>query len=101
MEVNGGKGLVSMVEGYVAGEVHRHMVVVVGSHKRVHHIHCLRMHHGMALARSTSVVAMEVVQKLEAPPTFDCPNLDSCSHCSFHSLQHNLNQTHSQRGENS
>ncbi|KAL4316208.1 hypothetical protein AHAS_Ahas15G0262100 [Arachis hypogaea] len=79
------------------------MVVVVGNHKEIHHIHCLSMHHGMTLARSTleRVVAMEVVHKLKAPPTFDCPILDKCSYCSFHSLQHNLNQTHSQRGENS
>ncbi|KAL4356672.1 hypothetical protein AHAS_Ahas09G0110100 [Arachis hypogaea] len=92
-----------VVQNYVEEDVHRHMVVVVGSHKEVHHIHCLRMHHGMALARSTSerVVAMEVVHKLEAPPIFDCPNLDVCSHCSFHFLQHNLNQNQSQMGENS
>ncbi|KAL4329772.1 hypothetical protein AHAS_Ahas13G0333500 [Arachis hypogaea] len=92
-----------VVQSYVEEGVHRHIVVVVGSHKEVHCIHCLGMHHEMALARSAleRVVATEVVHKLEAPPTFDCPNLDACSHCSFHSLQHNLNQTQSQMGENS
>ncbi|KAL4322063.1 hypothetical protein AHAS_Ahas14G0173000 [Arachis hypogaea] len=79
------------------------MVVVVDCHKEVHHIHCLGMHLGMALAQSKleEVVAKMAVHKLEAPPTFDCLILDTCSHCSFHSLQHNLKQTHSQRGENS
>ncbi|KAL4357673.1 hypothetical protein AHAS_Ahas09G0210200 [Arachis hypogaea] len=99
------RGLVSMVVQSCVeeGVIHRHMTVVVGSHKKVHHIHYFGMHHGIALARSTleRVIAMEVVHKLEAPPTFDCPILDACSHCSFYSLQHNLNQTHSQRGENS
>ncbi|KAL4365804.1 hypothetical protein AHAS_Ahas07G0142700 [Arachis hypogaea] len=79
------------------------MVVVVDCHEEIHHNHCLGMHHIMVVAHNTleRVVAMEVVHKLVAPPTFDCLNLDSCSHCSFHSLQYNLNQTHSQRGENS
>ncbi|KAL4329434.1 hypothetical protein AHAS_Ahas13G0299700 [Arachis hypogaea] len=82
-----------VVQGYVEEGVNRHMVVVDDCHKEVYHNRCLGMHHGMSLARSTSerVVAMEVVHKLEAPSTFDCPILDACSHCSFHSLQHNLN----------
>ncbi|KAL4344451.1 hypothetical protein AHAS_Ahas11G0179700 [Arachis hypogaea] len=79
------------------------MVGLVGNYKGVHHIHCLGMYLGMALAHSklVEVVAKRVVHKLEAPPTFDCPILDACSHCGFHSLQHSLNKTHSQRGENS
>ncbi|KAL4337444.1 hypothetical protein AHAS_Ahas12G0110800 [Arachis hypogaea] len=61
------------------------------------------MHLGMALAHSKleEVVAKRVDQILVAPPISDCSNLDACSHYSFHSLQHNLNQTHNQRGENS
>ncbi|KAL4344781.1 hypothetical protein AHAS_Ahas11G0212700 [Arachis hypogaea] len=93
-----------MVEGYVVGyKGHRCMVVVVDCHREVHHIHCLGMHHGMVVAHSTleEVIAKMVAHKLEAPPTFDCSILDACSQCSFHSLQQNLNQTHSQRGENS
>ncbi|KAL4315846.1 hypothetical protein AHAS_Ahas15G0225900 [Arachis hypogaea] len=107
------------------------MVGLVGNYKGVHHIHCLDAHLGMALAHSTLVgvgchenvyhnhglgmhhkmvvalgtleedVAERVDQILVAPPIFDCPNLDACSHFSFHSLQHKLNQTHSQRGVNS
>ncbi|KAL4329300.1 hypothetical protein AHAS_Ahas13G0286300 [Arachis hypogaea] len=92
-----------MVASYIEEGVHRHMVVVFGSHKEIHHIHCLGMHHGMALAHSASeeVIAKMVDHKLEVPPTFDCSILDACSHCSFHSLQHYYNQTHSQKGENS
>ena len=83
MEVNGGKGLVSMVvQSYIEEGVHRHMVVVVDSPLEV-------------------VVAMRVDQILVAPPIFDCSNLDACSHCNFFFLQHNCNQTHSQRGESS
>ncbi|KAL4293264.1 hypothetical protein AHAS_Ahas18G0110700 [Arachis hypogaea] len=61
------------------------------------------MHLGMALAHSKleEVVAKRVDQILVAPPISDCSNLDACSHYSFHSLQHNLNQTRSQRDENS
>ncbi|KAL4287335.1 hypothetical protein AHAS_Ahas19G0175900 [Arachis hypogaea] len=60
------------------------------------------MHHGMALDHSAlaEVVAMKIDHMLEAPPTFGCSILDACCHCSSHFLQHNLNQTHSQRGEN-
>jgi len=39
MKVVGEKGLVSMVEGYVEGMDHRHMVVVLESHKGIHHNH--------------------------------------------------------------
>ena len=82
MEVSGGKGLVSMVVPSFVEEVHRHMMVVVDSPLEV-------------------VVAMRVDQILMAPPIFDCPIPDACFHCSSHFLQHNLNQTHSQMGENS
>ena len=83
MEVNGGKGLVSMVvQSHVEERVNKHMVVVVDSSLEV-------------------VVAMRVDQILVAPPIFDCSNLDACSHCNFFFLQHNCNQTHSQRGESS
>ncbi|KAL4380920.1 hypothetical protein AHAS_Ahas04G0081700 [Arachis hypogaea] len=60
------------------------------------------MHQRVVLAHSVleEVVAKMVVHKLKAPPTFDYSILDACSNFSFHSLQHNLNQTHSQRGEN-
>ncbi|KAL4321655.1 hypothetical protein AHAS_Ahas14G0132200 [Arachis hypogaea] len=47
------------------------------------------------------VVAKKVDQSLEALPIFDYSILDAYPHCSSHSLQHNLSQTHSQRGENS
>ena len=83
MEVNGGKGLVSLVvQSYVEERVDRHMVVVIDSPLEV-------------------VVAMRVDQIPVAPPIFDCSNLDACSHCNFFFLQHNCNQTHSQRGESS
>ena len=83
MEVNGGNGLVSMVvQSHVEERVPRHMVVVVDSPFEV-------------------VVAMRIDQVLVAPPIFDCSNLDACSHCNFVFLQHNCNQTHSQRGESS
>ncbi|KAL4287149.1 hypothetical protein AHAS_Ahas19G0157300 [Arachis hypogaea] len=95
--------LVTMIEDFIEEGVHRHMVEVVDNHKEVHHSHRVGMHLGMTLAHSKleEVVAKNVVHKLEAPPTFDCPILDACSHCSFHSLQHYCNQTYSQRGENS
>ncbi|KAL4343789.1 hypothetical protein AHAS_Ahas11G0113500 [Arachis hypogaea] len=82
--------LVSTVEGYIEEGGHRHMVVVIDNHKEVHHSHCLGMHHGTALAHSTleEVVVMKIDHMLEAPPIFDCPILDACSHCSFHFLQH-------------
>ncbi|KAL4316206.1 hypothetical protein AHAS_Ahas15G0261900 [Arachis hypogaea] len=104
MEVFGRMRLVSMVvQSYAKEGVHRHMVGLVGNYKGVHHSYWIDMHPRMALAHSTlvEVVAKRVVHKLEAPPTFDFPILDACSHCSFHFLQHNLNQTHIQRGENS
>ena len=83
MKVNGGSWLVSVVvQSCVEERVHRHMVVVVDSSLEV-------------------VVAMRVDQILVAPPIFDCSNLDACSHCNFFFLQHNCNQTHSQRGESS
>ncbi|KAL4287340.1 hypothetical protein AHAS_Ahas19G0176400 [Arachis hypogaea] len=79
------------------------MVVVVGRHKEVHHNHRVGMHLGMALAHSKleEVVAMKIDYMLEAPPTFDCSILVAYPHCSFHSLKHSLNQTHSQSDENS
>ncbi|KAL4287553.1 hypothetical protein AHAS_Ahas19G0197700 [Arachis hypogaea] len=79
------------------------MVGLVGNYKGVHHSYCLGTHLGITLAHSklVEVVAKRDVHKFEALPTFDCPILDACSHCSFHSLQHNSNQTHSQRDENS
>ncbi|KAL4397344.1 hypothetical protein AHAS_Ahas01G0182500 [Arachis hypogaea] len=49
MEVFGGKGLVSMVEGYVEDVAHRHMVVVLESHKEIHHSHWIGMHHRMVI----------------------------------------------------
>ena len=83
MEVNGEKGLVSMVvQSHVEERVYRHMMVVVDSPLEV-------------------VVAMRVDQILVAPPIFDCSNLDAYFHCNFFFLQHNCNQTHSQRGESS
>ncbi|KAL4381263.1 hypothetical protein AHAS_Ahas04G0116000 [Arachis hypogaea] len=103
MEVNGGKGLVSMVvQSYVEEGVHRHMVVVVDNQKSAHHSHCLNMYHRMVVDSPLEVVvAKRVDQILLAPPIFDCPNLDACSHCNLLFLQYNYNQTHSQRGENS
>ena len=78
-------------------------LVEVGCHEKVHHNHCLGMHRRMVVSHSTLevVVAMRVDQILVAPPIFDCSNLDACSHCNFFFLQHNCNQTHSQRGESS
>ena len=56
MEVNGVKGLVSMVvQRYVGEVVHKHMVGLVGNYKGVHHIHHLGMHPGMALDHSNLV----------------------------------------------
>ncbi|KAL4344685.1 hypothetical protein AHAS_Ahas11G0203100 [Arachis hypogaea] len=48
---------------------------------------------GMALGHSmlVEVVAKRVDQIFVAPPIFESPILDAYSHCSFHSLQHNLN----------
>ncbi|KAL4344408.1 hypothetical protein AHAS_Ahas11G0175400 [Arachis hypogaea] len=104
MRVFGSRWLVSMVvQSYVEEGIHRHMVGLVGNHKGVHRNHCLGMNHRMVIAHSAleGVIAERVDQILVALTIFDCPNLDACSHYSFHSLQHNLNQTRSQRGENS
>ncbi|KAL4287752.1 hypothetical protein AHAS_Ahas19G0217600 [Arachis hypogaea] len=78
-------------------------LVEVGCHERVHHNYCLCMHHRMVVGDSTleGVVAERVDQILVAPPIFDYSNLDACSHYSIHSLQHNWNQTLSDRGESS
>ncbi|KAL4300363.1 hypothetical protein AHAS_Ahas17G0193400 [Arachis hypogaea] len=103
MEVNGKKGLVSLVvQSYVEEGVHRRMVVVVDNQKSAQHSHCLDMHHGMVVDSPLEVVvAMRVDQILVAPPIFDCSNHGACCHYNFLFLQHNYNQTHSQRGENS
>ena len=78
-------------------------LVGVGCHGRVHHNYCLGMHHIMVIGYSAleGVVAKRVDQILVAPPIFDSSNLDAYSHCNFFFLQHNCNQTHSQRGESS
>ena len=45
MEVNGGNGLVIMVvQSYVEGVVHKHMVGLVGNYKGVHHTYHPGMH---------------------------------------------------------
>ena len=102
MKVVGKKGLVSMVEGYVEDMAHRNMVVVLESHKEIHHSHWIDMHHRMALLHSAlvGVVAMRIDHMHMAPPTFDYPILDTQLHYSSHHLQHNCNHTHSQN-ENS
>ncbi|KAL4337369.1 hypothetical protein AHAS_Ahas12G0103300 [Arachis hypogaea] len=84
-----------VVQSYVEEEVHRHMVGLVGNYKEVHHSYWIYMHLGIDLAHSklVEVVAKRVDQILEAPPIFDYPILDASFHCSFHSLQHGLNQT--------
>ncbi|KAL4315805.1 hypothetical protein AHAS_Ahas15G0221800 [Arachis hypogaea] len=94
MEVFDRRGLVSMVvQSYVEEGFHRYMVMVVDCHEEVHRNHYLGMHHGIVVLHSmlVEVIAKRVVHKLEASPTFDCPILDACSHCSFYSLQQNLN----------
>ncbi|KAL4397221.1 hypothetical protein AHAS_Ahas01G0170200 [Arachis hypogaea] len=70
-----------MVESYVEDMVHRHMVVVLESHKVIHHSHWIGMHQRMALLHSALV---EVVAKKIDP----------------HHLQHSCNYTHTQ-SENS
>ncbi|KAL4364631.1 hypothetical protein AHAS_Ahas07G0025400 [Arachis hypogaea] len=82
MKVVGKKGLVSMVESYVEDIVHRHMVVVLESHKVIHHSHWIDMHHRMALLHSAlvGVVAMRIDHKHMVLPTFDCPILDTLLH---------------------
>ncbi|KAL4329707.1 hypothetical protein AHAS_Ahas13G0327000 [Arachis hypogaea] len=60
------------------------------------------MHHRMIVDSPLEVVVPKRVdQILVAPPIFDCPILDPSLHCKLHFLQHDYNQTHSQRGENS
>ncbi|KAL4329336.1 hypothetical protein AHAS_Ahas13G0289900 [Arachis hypogaea] len=73
---------VSMVDSYVGDMAHRHMVVVLESHKRIHHSHWIDMHHRMAPLHSAlvEVVAMRIDHMHMAPPTFDCPILDTHPH---------------------
>ncbi|KAL4381159.1 hypothetical protein AHAS_Ahas04G0105600 [Arachis hypogaea] len=80
MEVLGGRGLVSMV--HVEDMTQRHMVVVLESHKEIHHSHWVDMHHRMALLHSAlvEVVAKKIDHMHMAPPTFECPILDTHSH---------------------
>ena len=82
MKVVGEKRLVSMVEGYVEDMIHKHMVVVLESHKDVHHSHWIDMHHGMALAHSAlvEVIAKRIDHMHMAPPNFDCSILDTHPH---------------------
>ncbi|KAL4300200.1 hypothetical protein AHAS_Ahas17G0177100 [Arachis hypogaea] len=82
MEVFGEKRLVSVVDGYVEDMAHRHMVVVLESHKGIHHSHLIGMHHRMALVHSVlvEVVAMNIDHMHMAPSTFGCPILDTHSH---------------------
>ncbi|KAL4315562.1 hypothetical protein AHAS_Ahas15G0197500 [Arachis hypogaea] len=82
--------LVSMVEVHVEDMVHRHMVVVLESHKATHHSHWIDMRKKMALLHSAlvKVVAMKIDHMHMAPPTFDCPILDTHPHCSPRFLQH-------------
>ncbi|KAL4287706.1 hypothetical protein AHAS_Ahas19G0213000 [Arachis hypogaea] len=91
-----------MVESYVEDILHRHMVVVLESHKVSHHNHWIDMHHRMALLHSAlvGVVAMKIDHMHMAPPTFGHPILNTHLHYSPHPLQHVDNQTHS-HGENS
>ena len=102
MKVVGKKRLVSVVDGYVEDLAHRHMVVVLESHKEIHHSHWIDMHHRMALLHSAlvEVVAKRIDHMHIAPPTFDYPILDTHSHQGSHHLQHSCNYTHSQ-SENS
>ncbi|KAL4350340.1 hypothetical protein AHAS_Ahas10G0132200 [Arachis hypogaea] len=91
-----------MVDDHVEEMTYRHMVVVLESHKVIHHSHWIDMHHRMALLHNAlvGVVAMRIDHKHMAPPTFGYPILDTHLHYSPHFLQHVDNQTHSQ-GENS
>ncbi|KAL4371287.1 hypothetical protein AHAS_Ahas06G0150700 [Arachis hypogaea] len=86
----GEKRLGSMVDGYVEEVVHSHMVVVLDSYKEIHHNHLIGIHHRMALVHSVlvEVVAMKIDHMHMAPPTFDCPILDTHPHCSLHFLQY-------------
>ncbi|KAL4345065.1 hypothetical protein AHAS_Ahas11G0241100 [Arachis hypogaea] len=91
-----------VVQSYVEEGAHRYSVVGVDCHGKVHHNHCLYMHHRMVVDSPLEVIiAKRVDQILMAPPIFECPNLDTCSHCNLLFLQHNCNQTHSQRGASS
>ncbi|KAL4276303.1 hypothetical protein AHAS_Ahas20G0193700 [Arachis hypogaea] len=78
----GKKGLVGMVEGYLEDMAHRCMVVVLRSHKGIHHNHWIGMHHRVALLHSAlvEVVAMRIDHTHMAPPTFDYPILDTHLH---------------------
>ncbi|KAL4276141.1 hypothetical protein AHAS_Ahas20G0177500 [Arachis hypogaea] len=71
-----------MVDGYVGDMAHRHMVVVLESHKRIYHSHWIDMHHKMAPLHSAlvEVVTMRIDHMHMAPPTFDCPILDTHPH---------------------
>ncbi|KAL4397036.1 hypothetical protein AHAS_Ahas01G0151700 [Arachis hypogaea] len=40
-----------VVQNYVEEGVHRHVVVGIECHVKVHHNHCLGMHHGMVVSR--------------------------------------------------
>ena len=82
MKVVGKKGLVSMVESYVEDMVHRHMVVVLESHKEIHHSHLIGMHYRMALLHSVlvEVVAKRIDHMHMAPPTLGYPILDAHLH---------------------
>ncbi|KAL4394205.1 hypothetical protein AHAS_Ahas02G0128700 [Arachis hypogaea] len=97
MEVFGENRLVSAVEVHVEDMTYRHLVVVLKSHKEVHHSHWIDMHHRMSLLHSAlvGVVAKRVDHMHMAPPTFDYPILDACLHCSSHFLQHSCNHTQS------
>ncbi|KAL4374269.1 hypothetical protein AHAS_Ahas05G0164900 [Arachis hypogaea] len=77
-----------MVEGYVEDMAHMHMVVVLESHKEIHHSHWIGMHHRMTLLHSTlvEVVAMKVDHMHMAPTTFECPILDAYLHYNLHFL---------------
>ncbi|KAL4316123.1 hypothetical protein AHAS_Ahas15G0253600 [Arachis hypogaea] len=91
-----------VVQSCVEEGVHRYIVVGVDCHEEVHHNHRLGKHHRMGVDNTLEVVvAKRVDQILVAPPSFDCPILDPSSHCNLLYLQHDCNQTHSQRGENS
>ncbi|KAL4287655.1 hypothetical protein AHAS_Ahas19G0207900 [Arachis hypogaea] len=102
MRLFGSRGLVgTVVQSYVEEGIHRHMVGFVGNYKGVHHSYWIDMHLGMVLAHNmlVEVVAKRVDQILVAPPIFDYPILDASFHCNLLFLQHDCNQTHSQRGE--
>ncbi|KAL4381457.1 hypothetical protein AHAS_Ahas04G0135400 [Arachis hypogaea] len=78
----GERWLVSMVDGYIEDMAHRHMAVVLESHKGIHHRHWIDMHHRMALLHSAlvEVVAMRIDHMHMASPTFGYPILDAHLH---------------------